>query len=140
MVKDHKESLAIIQGLWDKENEEVSSKHQSEVDGYKSQLEQITAELAEKIAKHKSDIESLTYEKDSLINEAKSRLADREKELQEEIKNLTDAFVQCQLRLMVKVMVTVLMGSKFEKSRIKVIRITKWSWRCVPPEQSLQKL
>lgn len=112
LIKDHQDSLSHFQDLLEKERLEVSTKHQTEVDEYKSQVESITTDLTDKItvaeatikeliAKHQATIETLTTEKDALIAAAETRQADREKELQEEIQRLTNAVNEQGIKIMV---------------------------------------
>ena len=57
--------------------------------------------LKDLAAEHQKTLETFTSEKVALISAAEARLTEREKELQEEITNLTDAVGKAQARMMV---------------------------------------
>lgn len=96
----------------EKERQENNSKHAEEIDGYKSEISNITEDLTAKINDaeknlrelmdtHKENIATLTAEKDALIAAAENSKAQRETELQSEIDALKEAHEMTLSQIMV---------------------------------------
>ena len=112
MIKDHQESLAVFQRAADEERAALLTKHTTEIEEYKAQIVQITADLAKKISvveaemqslieKHAEHVASLIEEKNSEIANLEARNLEREKELEREISDLKDAFARTQSKMIV---------------------------------------
>jgi chromosome segregation ATPase len=112
LKKDHSDSLAHFQQLYEEERNETSRKHQEEIDSHKAELVRVTDEFTAKvgelearieslIATHTTEKEKLTADKDAMIADAESRRETMEAELRKELADLKEAFERSQNQLMV---------------------------------------
>lgn len=112
LVEDHQESLAKFQEMIDKERDDIASKHAEEITSLKDEIANVKTSYDEKLAQaattleetieaHKIALDTLTKEKDAVIASTEGSKAAREKELQEDITNITAARTKAQQQMMV---------------------------------------
>ena len=114
LIEDHQSSLAKFQELADKERGDTAATHAQEITSLKDQITSLTTSFDEKLAQaansltetvaaHKVALETLTGEKDAQIKSVEESKAAKEKELREEIANITAAMTKAQQQMMVLV-------------------------------------